>query len=250
MINWPNEYKLKIIKEFQPLPHPFFKGDEDSQYASIWSLYFRICDSIKSFYILFQNKCYCDASIIAGHMLETCAILSYIKDGKSDADIRNNYNKYLASASLGRLKATLALEDDLVQPISWENFVCLLKIFYPVGHLIVRAKDHPKEKHEELIRKINYRKGPNKEKIGLLKRYEPVTSSEYINHFIKNLPFDDKGDINYFYDKYCSFKHSNVLTPGLSFEDSTEVQDFENMINLVLRIIVYLQKSDLNHWLP
>lgn len=245
MNDWPNEYKLRIIKEFKPLDKPLFKGNEDSLYGVIWSLYFRVCDAFKSFCTLFENKQYYDAFIIAGHTLETCAILSYIKDGKTEEDRKTNYNKYLASSALGRLKACLELEENLEHEISWQLFVVLLKIFYPVGAHIVKNKDNPKEKHEEAIKLINYRKGPNQEKVGLLnKYYAPVKTTEYIKEFRKNLPFDDKDDFNYFYSKYCSYKHSNMLTPGASFENSDEVDYFDNVLNLILGIIVYLQSSD------
>lgn len=245
MVDWPNEDKLRIIKEFKPLERPIFKGNEDSLYGVIGSLYFRVCDAFKSFYTLFENKQYYDAFIIAGHALETCAMLSYIKDCSSEEDLKKNYNKYLASSSMGRLKACLALEENLEQDISWELFVVLLRIFYPVGIYIIRDRDKPKEKHDEAITLINYRKGPNQEKIGLLnKYYAPVKTNEYIKAFRKNLPFDDREDFNYFYSKYCSYKHSNMLTPGASFEDSDDVDYFDNVLNLILGIIVYLETSD------
>jgi hypothetical protein len=35
----------------------------------------------------------------AGHALETCAVLSYIKDNESELKQRENYNKYLAKSA-------------------------------------------------------------------------------------------------------------------------------------------------------
>ncbi len=65
-----------------------------------------------------------------------------------------------------------------------------------------------------------------------------------IKEFRTNLPFDDKDDFNYFYSKYCSFKHSNILTPGALFENSADISCFDNVLNLILGIIAYLQLSD------
>lgn len=237
--------KLQIIKNFRVLPKPTFCGEEDVLYGSIWSLYYRVCESIKSFLLLFENKRFCDAYIIAGHALESCAMLSYIKDCKDKEEQTNKHNKFLASSALGRLKACLELEDNLNSDASWNAFVALLKIFYPIGTYIIKDNKNPKEKHEEVIKLINYRKGSNKEKIGLFKRYyEPIKPGEYIKVFRKNIPFDDHDDFSYFYSKYCSFKHSNTLTPGLSFEDYDNVTFFKNSLNLILGLIIYLEKSD------
>lgn len=245
MIDWPNEDKLKIIKEFKPLEKPIFEGNEDGFYGVVWSLYFRICDAFKSFCTLFENKHYYDAFIIAGHTLETCAILSYIKDCPTDEERKQNYNKYLASVVMGRLKASLEMGDTLESPIAWENFCVLLKLFYPVGSCITKDRNNPKEKHEEAIKLINYRKGPNQEKIGLFnKYYSPIKTTEYIKEFRTNLPFDGQDGFDYFYSKYCSFKHSNVLTPGASFEHSADISCFDNVLNLILGVIAYLQISD------
>ena len=71
MIDWTNEDKLKIIKEFKPLEKSTFEGSEDAFYGVIWNLYFRIGDAFKAFCTLFENKHYYDAFIVAGHTLET-----------------------------------------------------------------------------------------------------------------------------------------------------------------------------------
>lgn len=242
--------KLHIIKNYKILPKQNFTGEEDALYGSIWSLYYRVCEAIRSFVLLFENKRYYDAFVIAGHALESCAILSYIKDCKNAEEQKYKHNKYLASISLGRLKACLELEKDLSNECSWNAFVVLLKIFYPIGISIIKDNKNPKEIYEKAIKQINYRKGPNMEKIGLLKRYfEPIKPNEYIKIFRENIPFDDHDDFNYFYSKYCSYKHSNTLTPGSSFEDYENVVFFENSLNLILGIIIYLEKSDFSPYI-
>lgn len=145
---------LQIIKDFKPLETPTFDGNENSFRYIIWNLYHRVYEASKSYTILFENKKYYDSFIIAGHILETCATLSYIKDNPTIDLCREKYNKYLASSALGRLKATLEMTDNLETDISWQNFVNLLKIFYPVAINIIKKKEQAKEKHEEAIKQI------------------------------------------------------------------------------------------------
>ena len=44
---------------------------------NMWGLYHRVCEAIKSYVVLYEANRIFDAFIIAGHALETCAILSY-----------------------------------------------------------------------------------------------------------------------------------------------------------------------------
>ena len=90
-LSTPN--KLNIIKNYKILQKQSFSGEEDVLYGNIWSLYFRVCEAMRSFVLLFENKRYYDAFIIAGHALESCAILSYIKDCKNVEEQKYKHNK-------------------------------------------------------------------------------------------------------------------------------------------------------------
>lgn len=83
------EGKLQIIRDFSPNIKLRFEVNNDMILFTKWNLYERVCQSIKSFIVLHDNKRFYDAYIIAGHTLETCATLSYIKDTEIDAEQKN-----------------------------------------------------------------------------------------------------------------------------------------------------------------
>ena len=121
---------LQIVKDFKPLEIPAFTdGNKDTFDYMVCNLYHRVCQAIKSFIVLFENGRYYDSFIIAGHCLETCAILSYIKNNPTPELCKERYNKYFASATLGKLIACLKLTDTLEEEIFWQAFVSLLRFF-------------------------------------------------------------------------------------------------------------------------
>ena len=232
---------IQIIKDFKPLEIPTFTdGNQDTFDYMVCNLYHRVCQAIKSFVVLFENERFYDSFIIAGHCLETCAILSYIKDNPAYELCREKYNKYFASATLGRLKYNLDLSYNLEKEIAWQAFVSLLKLFYPVGKYIVKEKE--KEQYEEIIKKINCRLGLNKEKIEILsKHFLPTRVNEYIKTFVKNTAYFDGEQFSKFYKKYCDVKHGNMITPGSSFEHNSFEYFSEDGIMLILGIMYYLK---------
>ena len=245
---WPFQERLNIIKNFKPYPKPKFIGNEDLICGVTWGLYNRVCENIKSFTILFENKQYCDAFIIAGVALETCAKLSFIKDRDNLEQSKEYYNKYLASITLSRLKYNLDLDKDLSNEISWMNFVNLLKIFYPVGNSIFSNKQ---ETYENVIKSINYRLGENKEKISLLKKsFKELPINCYINFFCEKLKiYEASEEMDRYYKKYCDFKHGNMMTPGVFSEGDDDLQSnsihndiADNSLYLLLGLILYLEK--------
>ena len=182
---WSFQERLNIIKNFKPYPKSKFIGNEDLIHGFTWGLYNRICENIKSFTILFENKQYCDAFIIAGVALETCAKLSFIKDRDNLEQSKEYYNKYLASTTLSQLKYNLNLVKNLSNEISWITFANLLKIFCPVGNSIFINKQ---ETYENVIKSINSQSGENKEKISLLKKsFKELPINCYTDFFAKSL---------------------------------------------------------------
>ena len=246
---WPIADKIKIIRDFKPVEPPVFSGNEDAMGFVIWNLYSRVCGAIKSFLALLDNRCYYDAFIIAGHALETCAILSYIKDNSNEAEQREYYNKYLARSSVGRLIANLEMSPTLEKDISWLAYEILLKMLYPVGSSIIKDSKNAKDKHEEVIKKINYRLGSNEEKIKLLKKYyESPRIEEYITKFSDNMGNIDDGQFAMYYTKYCNYKHSNMLTPGARDGDISE-EEIDWFILLLLGIVTYLRDAPLTPYI-
>ena len=231
--------KFQSIKGFKPLEIPTFNdGNEDAFRYIVWNLYYRVCEAIKSFIILFENERYYDAFIIAGHCLETCAILSYIKDNPTPELCRDRYNKYLASATLESLKYNLALRKNLEKEIAWKAFVSLLDIFKTVDINIVRRNQN----REEAIKLLYYREGLNKDKIKILKDYYyHIKVDNYIQILIKNTAYFGGEEFDRFYEKYCNIKHSNMIIPEASFEHNSLDYLSEKEIMLILGIMYYLK---------
>jgi len=236
--------ELQVIRDFIPEPKPNFDdGNVDAYDFTVWQLYDRVCESIKSFLILLDNQRFYDAFIIAGHALETCAVLSYVKDGETEAERRENYNKYIARSSAGILLGLLETSDTLEKDPEWDVFVAQLKIFYPIGASIIKNAKNPKEKHEEVIKQINYRLGTNAEKINLItKNYSQPNIEEYMQVFMKNVDGVDEGRFTHFYIKYCSFKHSNILgcLEGQIFDFQ-----IERVVTVILMLVTYLSMAKL-----
>ncbi len=250
---WSKKDAFKIVKNFKPVDLPLFDGKKDAYGYVQYTLYNRIRNAISSFIVLFENERYFDAFIIAGHMLETCAVFSYIKDGATAEIRREKYNRFVASSAMERLITHLKTGKDLYDDMNWRMFVCLLKIFYPVGAFIIEnKKENQDEKsvHEECISRINCRLGKNEEKIKLIKKYyKPVRINEYMTEFSLNVGKFDDGEFEKYYTKYCNFKHSNILNFGISFEDidgsfSNEVAN--DVLFLILGIVMYLQRSEVD----
>lgn len=246
--SWSINARLNIIKNFTPLSKPNFAGNDDFIHAATWGLYNRVCENIKSFTILFENQQYCDAFIMAGVALETCAKLSFIKDRDNIEQSRESYNKYLASITLCRLIYNLELYDDLKDEQLWMTFSALLKIFYPVGHSIFINK---KSSYEDVIKTINYRLGDNKNKISLLKAsFKELSVSRYTVFFFEKLKiYDADVEMTRYYKKYCEFKHCNIMSPGIFFEGKDDLQSSEirldiadDSLYLILGLMLYLKK--------
>lgn len=235
--------KIEILRNFVPVTQPQLDGNENAKPYVIWNLYNRVCEAVKSFVILLDNHRYYDAFVIAGHAFETCCMLSYTKDDNTE----NNYNRYFAGSAFKRLIALLETEANLEKEISWLAYVSVLRLFYPVGASIIKNTQSAKEKHEEVIKKINFRGNTNTEKINLLKNtYKPPYIAEYINIFLDNMGNIDDGEFNRYYKRYCDYKHSNMLAPGALAGD-IDVENIDWLLNLVLGIRMYLDKSTSNN---
>lgn len=244
MTNFTIANKIKIIHNFKPLPQPQFDGNENAMRYIIWNLYNRVCETVKSFEILLDNQRYYDAFIIAGHALETCSVLSYIKDTDSEAVQIVNYDKYMAQSSVARLIAILEMDSsNLEKDCAWNAYVSLLKIFYPVGTTVIKNTQNAEEKHKEIIEQIRFRNGTNAEKIKLLKNsYKLQRITDYISIFSNNMDNIDDGEFHRYYIKYCNHKHSNMLAPYAAMHGEVD----EDALNLMLGIIMYLGISHKN----
>lgn len=237
------EGKDKFIREFVSVEMPDFNDNEVVKY-NIYNLYKRIYDDSRSFLTLLDNKHYYEAFIIAGYMLETCAVLSYIKDQTPEKQIIN-HNKYFAKSALGRLLAILEMDkSDLAKESARNSYVMVLRLFYPVGASIIKDDKSnnktPAERHEEIANRIKFLSGSNAEKIKILRdSYKRPDPEGYVKAFSNKLENIDGGDFAHSYMKYCDFKHSNILSPGFVSEDIEHIHDWS--IDLVFMVLSYLQ---------
>jgi hypothetical protein len=243
-IPWTINNKIKIIRDFAPVAMPTvdFNNKKDTIKYIIWNLYNRVYEATQSFIALLDNKRFYDSFLIAGHALETCAVLSYIKDNKTKSAQIKNYNKYIARSAVGRLLAILDMDKtNLSADSAWVNYAALFKIFYPAGAAIIKKE----QQYEEIIKQINYCDGTNDEKIRLIKESFPHPDPKgYVKSFSKRLGNFDDGQFLKYYARYCDFKHCNLLSPGAISSD-IDKNDVDYFIDLILGILMYLDKYKL-----
>lgn len=239
--------KLLVVKCFKPEKMPIFYGNEPMVDFIKWNLYDRIVDGTKSFVILCEKHLFYDAFLVAGNLLETCSTLSYIKDNKSEQQTLKNLDKYMARSSAGQIISNLQLETDLSKDIAWQSYVSLLKIFYPVGDKIVKTNkgESAKDKHEQIINKLNYRLGLNTDKIKLIEdNYKRPDPAGYVKAFSKRVKNLDNDMFRFMYDKYCAFKHVNFLSLG-TMKESLNEDTIMWFIDTVAIIVMYLERYQL-----
>lgn len=240
---------LIIIKAFVPEKIPCFVGTEPMIDFVKWNLYERITSGLKSFDILCDNKRFYDAFLVAGNVLETCAVLSYIKDKQTEKERLNNLNKYLARSAAGQLIKILSWDDNLKRDISWNSYIAELKIFASVGASIIRKMKNGKtdaENHQEILDKLKYREGNNSDKRALINsNYVRPDPQGYVRAFSKTFHKLDNGNFERMYEKYCDFKHVNIMSCGVAAE-SMEEYVIDWAIEIMAGIVLYLQRYGLD----
>lgn len=240
-MNFTIDNKIKIIRDFKPIPQPKFEDNEGIRYI-IWNLYNRGCEATKSFVILLGNQRYYDAFIIAGHALETCSILSYIKDNDSEAAQFENYNKYMAQSAVDRLIAILEMDSNLEKDYVQNAYEIVLKIFCSAEGAVFKYSQNDEEKHKEIIDGMKSLDEINIGKIKSVKNfYKLPRVKDYIIAFSKKIGNIKDKEIFMYYTKYCNYKHSNMLAPGALAGD-IDAEEIDWFIELVQNIVQYLEK--------
>ncbi len=239
---------LVIIRSFVPETIPEFTGTEPMYDFIKWNLYDRVTCGLKSFVLLCDNRRFYDAFLVAGNVLETCAVLSYIKDKKTEKERLNNLNKYLARSAAGQLIRILSWGVDLHKEIDWNAYVSELELFAPVGVSIIKKMKNGKtdaENHQDMLDKLNYREGSNNDKKVLINsNYIRPDPQGYVRAFSKTFHKLDKGIFERMYDKYCDFKHINIMSYGVAAETMEEdVVDWA--IEIMAGVVLYLQRYGL-----
>ncbi len=199
---------LVIIKGFIPEKIPEFAGTEPIGDFVKWNLYDRVASGLKSFVLLCDNRRFYDAFLVAGNVLETCAVFSYIKDKQTENERLKNLNKYLARSAAGQLIKLLSWDDNLKRDISWNSYVAELNIFVSVGASIIKEMKNGKtdaENHQEILDKLKCREGNNTDKKKLINsNYERPDPQGYVRAFSKTFYKLDNGNFEHMYDKYLN----------------------------------------------
>lgn len=239
---------LVIIKAFVPEKIPKFVGTESMFDFVVWNLYDRIANGLKSFDLLCDNRRFYDAFLVAGNVLETCAVLSYIKDKQTEKERLKNLNKYLARSSAGQMVKILSWDDDFHKDSAWNAYFAELKIFAPIGDCIIKKLKNDKtdkENHQEILEKLKYRDGSNADKKALIySNYVRPDPQGYVRAFSKTFDGLDNGNFEHMYDKYCDFKHVNMMSYGVTSETMEEdVVDWA--IEIMAAVVLYLQRYGL-----
>lgn len=239
---------LVIIKSFVPEKVPEFAGTEPMGDFVKWNLYDRVASGLKSFVLLCDNRRFYDAFLVAGNVLETCAVLSYIKDKQTEKERLKNLNKYLARSAAGQLIKILSWDDDLREDCTWNSYVAELKIFAPIGACIIEKIKNGKndaENHQEFLDKLKCREGNNADKKKLMNsNYKRPDPQGYVKAFSKTFHKLDNGNFEHIYDKYCDFKHINIMSCGVAAE-SMEEYIIDWAISVMAGIALYLQRYGL-----
>ena len=239
---------LAIIIAFVPEKIPDFVGTESMFDFVIWNLYDRIANGLKSFDLLCDNRRFYDAFLVAGNVLEVCSVLSYIKDKKTEKERLEHLNKYLARSAAGQLIKTLSWSDDLSKEVVWKSYESGLKLFAPVGDSIIKKQKSDKtdkEIHWDILDKLKYRDGSNADKKSLIySNYVRPDPQGYVRAFSKTFDRLDNGNFERMYDKYCDFKHVNIMSNGVAAETMEEdVVDWA--IEIMAAVVLYLQRYGL-----
>lgn len=197
----------------------------------------RLYDARKAFLLLCENNMNSDSELIAGHILETCAIIYYIK---SAADKLLNSRKYIAKSSASTVYDILSLEAAATEDGKYNAFFKdLLDYLNHTGHLIVKeTKSEDKHKfNQHLLSQLKNNDKNNNEKRKLIKKhYELPIVNDYLNHFIAGMrakalhndypaaQYDEA--LRLFYMSYCRLKHATpFLYPSKEADTTITITD-------------------------
>ena len=244
------EEQLSFIRDFDasllPARTSKLKTDSTLKIIILRQLYNRICIAKRSFMCLIDNSCYHDAFLVAGHIFETCAIISDIKDNEPKTQIQK-MKEYVASSIAGKLMNLLEFDDtNRVDAQVKHGYAVLVNRFEIYGGNII--KDKSKKSHSEIIDILCDNSMSNQELVDYIeKNYKHPKPKECVQRFyerllsVMNLSEKEAMELNKrdfctaFYNKYCEIKHTNIFSP----EMDTDFEQSE-ILNLVVTPMVWV----------
>lgn len=227
---------------------------------NLYQLAKRLADAHATYLILMEAERYMDSMLSAGHILETCAIISYLKEDK-DGDL-HHLEKYLASDAVRTL---LDLFDFVEKDNDFNDTIRdtvneILPILQSDGEFI---KNNDKDINDKDILELiqSSTKSITKKKHALRDVYKITSVNEYIENFAKKLhEFIKKANnptinrteqqVLLFYSAYCKVKHSGAsMYAPITTESTCQFNDIHykdmsaGFVSLCLDALVDLYKS-------
>ena len=152
-------------------------------------LHKRLNEARNAFLLLNDAKMYVDAALIAGHVLEVCATIYYIKSANN---IEINARKYVARSAVSTIFSILEIDtSNLENEIYKGLFEECVRYLEKTGSLILKGvgKDTDKEIcNKKIIAQLRSKTSTNKEKRDLLKNsYEMPVISDILNCFVAGM---------------------------------------------------------------
>jgi hypothetical protein len=187
----------------------------------------RLHDAKEAFLCLHYKNMHMDAMLIAGHILEICAAIYYIKSAK---DKLLNTRIYVAKSTVQSLYDLLNVDKTEQQDKLYKDTINdFLNYLEDMGHLVLKPinKENKKEFNKQIVAKIRSENLTNIEKTKLIKKYydKPIVNDSIVSFIegmkerAKNNPNENVQKIeeamNLFYVSYCRIKHASALLyPG------------------------------------
>ena len=234
-----------------------FEVNENIPYRGATVSYFnlqiqlkKLKESIKSYLLLMDNGLCVDAVLIAGHIMETCSIISYITNPTKK---EKNTRKYVAKSTLKGIYDLLEYDSsDLKNEDIKAAVFEALDYLSDTGEIVFKKTDAanttdalpPAEEpsversNSSIIQAIKSPELTNTERLKLIKEnYDLPIVEDYLKAFLSKLEenlnktkqLNDPNiskKLKFFYSDYCKIKHSSALIyPGNPKEDCIVLDD-------------------------
>lgn len=198
----------------------------------------RLHDAKEAFLYLHDNNLHMDSMLVAGHILEICSAIYYIKFAK---DKLLNARLYVAKSTVQSLYDILEIDQSDLKDEQYKGAVYdFLDYLYDLGHLVLNPvnKEDKKLFNKSLVSKLRSNELNNSERIKQIKKYyEKPIVKKYIDNFIEGAK--EKAELNpnenvkkleeairLFYASYCRIKHASALLyPGHVEKDNLIIDD-------------------------
>lgn len=217
----------------------------------------KLNESIKSYVLLMDNGFFVDAILIAGHIMETCSVIHYIKHPTKQ---EKNARKYVAKCCLRGTCDLLEFDsEDLKNDEIRAAFIEAVEYLKETGHLVIKKdKEQTQENNHISLESLKDESLSNTERIKFIKdNYDLPIVEDYLKAFHSKLEKtvnEEKrlidpnlaAKLKFFYTEYCKIKHSNAMMfPGQEKGDIFVLDDsrFKDLTALPVLLCLDMTKE-------